>query len=162
MMKRATNVWLVVALAAWAVMVVLFWQGLAHGQAASQPAVVAGGFWTWVRDYWWLMPLAINLLSSIATALKNYPKAEGAAKVIWTIVAFLGNVEFKDGKRPGFVLKSPLTQPALPPAAAAVVAAAAAVATTAATPAAEAKAAAVATTVPATEPAKAPEPEKKA
>lgn len=115
MMKRATNVWLVVALAAWAVMVVLFWQGLAHGQAASQPAVVAGGFWTWVRDYWWLMPLAINLLSSIATALKNYPKAEGVAKVLWLIVAFLGNVEFKDGKRPGFVLKTPCTLPALPP-----------------------------------------------
>jgi hypothetical protein len=115
MMKRATNVWLVVALAAWAVMVVLFWQGLAHGQAASQPAVVAGGFWTWVRDYWWLMPLAINLLSSIATALKNYPKAEGVAKVLWLIVAFLGNVEFKDGKRPGFVLKAPCMMPALPP-----------------------------------------------
>jgi hypothetical protein len=118
--KRATNVWVVVALVAWVAMIVLFWKSVAQGQAASQPAsqpaVVASAGWAWVKaNLWWLLPLGINLLSSIATALKNYPKADGVAKVIWLIVAFLGNVEFKDGKRPGFVLKAPCMMPALPP-----------------------------------------------
>ena len=145
-LNRKVDIFAICALLGWAVMVFFIWAGIAHGQATSQPApqpavAAAGGAWVWIKgNLWWLVPLTINLLSSVATALKNYPKADGAAKVIWTIVAFLGNVEFKDGKRPGFVLKTPLTQPALPPAAAAVVAAAAAVATTAATPAAEAKA----------------------
>jgi hypothetical protein len=114
--KRATNVWVLVALVAWAAMVVLFWKSVAHGQAASQPVSVGGGGWVWIKaNLWWIVPLGINLLSSIATALKNYPKADGVAKVIWLIVAFLGNVEFKDGKRPGFVLKAPCMMPALPP-----------------------------------------------
>jgi hypothetical protein len=39
MIKRATNVWLIVGLAAWAAMVALFWLGTAHGQSASQPVV---------------------------------------------------------------------------------------------------------------------------
>ena len=85
-------------------------------QAASQPVVAVGGFWTWMKaNSWWVLPLGSNLLASIATALKNYPKGDGVAKVLWLFVAFLGNVEFKDGKRPGFVMKTPLTQAALPP-----------------------------------------------
>ena len=113
--KRATNVWVLVALVAWAAMVVLFWKSVAHGQAASQPAA-AGGSWIWIKgNLWWLVPLAINVLSSIATALKNYPKADGVAKVIWLVVAFLGNVEFKDGKKPGLAFKAPCMMPALPP-----------------------------------------------
>jgi hypothetical protein len=114
--KRATNVWVVVALVAWAAMIVLFWKSVAQGQAASQPAAAAGGSWVWIKaNLWWLVPLGINLLSSIATALKNYPKADGVAKVIWLIVAFLGNVEFKDGKKPGLAFKAPCMMPALPP-----------------------------------------------
>lgn len=38
MTKRATNVWLIVALTAWTAMVALFWAGMAHGASASQPA----------------------------------------------------------------------------------------------------------------------------
>lgn len=114
--KRATNVWVIVAMIAWAAMVALFWKSVAHGQtAASQPAA-PGGTVVWIKaNLWWLVPLAINLLSSIATALKNYPKADGVAKVIWLIVAFLGNVEFKDGKKPGLAFKAPCMMPALPP-----------------------------------------------
>jgi len=94
--------------------------GLAFGQASqptSQPiTVVAISKWSWIlANLFWLVPLAVNVLSSIAVALKNYPKGEGIAKVIWLIVAFLGNCEFKDGKWAGFVMKAPLTQAALPP-----------------------------------------------
>lgn len=95
-------------------------QGAAASQPASQPAIVSGGAWAWIKaNAWWLVPLTINVLSSIATALKDYPKAGGFTKVLWTIIALLGNVEFKDGKRPGLVFKAPFMPPAPPPAAAA-------------------------------------------
>jgi hypothetical protein len=134
---RKIDIFAIGAIIAWGVMVFFLWAGIAHGQTgaasqpASQPVVVAaaasaGGKAWLLANLWWLVPLAINVLSSVATALKNYPKADGVAKVLWIIVAMLGNVEFKDGKKPGLAFKPPFTAPALPPPSAANVAAPAA------------------------------------
>jgi len=88
----------------------------AHGQPASQPVVVApvaaSGAWNWiVANAGWLVPLAVSFLSSLATGLSDYPKAEGLVKVIRVVVACLGVVQFKNS--PGS-LKAPLAPPAKP------------------------------------------------
>lgn len=101
----------------------LTWSLTAHGQAtqpASAPAVfvpVAGGrAWAWlVANSGWLVPLAGNVLASVAVGLKRFPKARGLVRVLWMIVGWFSSVEFRDGKKPGLAFKLPLTLPAPPP-----------------------------------------------
>jgi hypothetical protein len=87
---------------------VLLWTFTAHGQAASQPATqpaVVGGSWAWLGAHWVeLVGLAINLLSTIATGLSEYPaetpagasKLQKAVRVVRLVVACLGWAQFKN------------------------------------------------------------------
>jgi formate-dependent nitrite reductase membrane component NrfD len=87
---------------------VLLWTFTAHGQAASQPAsqpAVVGGFWAWVSaNGVALVGLLINLLSTIATGLSDYPaetpagasKLQKAVRIIRLVVACLGWAQFKN------------------------------------------------------------------
>jgi hypothetical protein len=85
------------------------------GGPASQPAVViapvaAAGAWAWfLANAGWLVPLAISLLSSVATGLSDYPNAGGVVRVLRVVVACLGVVQFRNA--PG-TLKAPLAPPA--------------------------------------------------
>lgn len=120
-MSQQRYTYLVCAIGFWFAALVLFLVcNHAFGQAsqpASRPAAaaaVSAKVWL-LANLWWLLPLAINVLSSLATALTPYPKAGGVVKLIRLVIAMLGNVEFKDGKRPGLVLKAPFMPAALPP-----------------------------------------------
>jgi hypothetical protein len=100
--------------AAFAVMSLATVSALAQAVPASQPIVVApvaaSGAWAWfVANAGWLVPLAVSFLSSLATGLSDYPKAEGFVKVIRVAVACLGVVQFRNA--PGS-LKAPLAPPA--------------------------------------------------
>jgi hypothetical protein len=93
-----------------------FAAAVAHGQGApaSQPIVipVSLGFWPWLAaNSSWVVPLVILLLSSVVTGLSDYPKAEGAVKVLRILLSGLSLVQFKDGKGS---LKLPGTPPAPP------------------------------------------------
>ena len=88
----------------------------AHGQPASQPVVVApvaaNGGWAWfLANSGWLVPLAVSLLSSVATGLSDYPKAGGVARVLRVMAGCLSLVQFRNA--PGS-LKVPLTPPSKP------------------------------------------------
>ena len=88
----------------------------AYAQSASQPVVVApvaaSGGWAWfLANSGWIVPLAISLLSSIATGLSDYPKAGGVVRGLRIAVAVLGVVQFRDGKGS---IKAPLAPPAKP------------------------------------------------
>jgi hypothetical protein len=84
------------------------------GGAASQPVVIApvaaSGGWAWFcANSGWIVPLAISVLSSVATGLSDYPKAGGLVRVLRIVVACLGVVQFRNA--PGS-LKAPLAPPA--------------------------------------------------
>jgi hypothetical protein len=84
------------------------------GGAASQPVVIApvaaSGGWAWFcANSGWLVPLAITVLSSIATGLSDYPKAGGVVRGLRIAVALLGMVQFRNA--PGSI-KPPLVPPA--------------------------------------------------
>ena len=86
----------------------------ALGQPASQPVIVApvaaSGAWAWfLANSGWLVPLAISVLSSIATGLSDYPRATGVARALRIAVACLGVVQFRNA--PGS-LKAPFAPPA--------------------------------------------------
>lgn len=115
MSKRQLDVFLYggTALMVTAFMAIVLATRVALGQPASQPVVVApvaaGGAWAWfVANSGWLVPLAISVLSSLATGLSDYPKANGFVKVLRIVVAALGVCQFKNA--PG-TLKAPFTPP---------------------------------------------------
>lgn len=88
-------------------------QGL-DGGVASQPVVIApvaaSGGWAWFcANSQWLVPLAITLLSSLATGLSDYPKAGGVVRVLRIVVGCLGLVQFRNA--PGSI-KPPFVPPA--------------------------------------------------
>jgi len=84
---------------------------------ASQPAIkVPAGFWPWLTaNGSWFVPLLIFVLSSLATVLSKYPRAKGLIAALRMFMGGLSMLEFKDGRRPGMVLKWPATLPAPPP-----------------------------------------------
>ena len=85
-------------------------------QPASQPIIIApvaaAGFWKWlVANSQWVVPLITTTAATIATGLKEYPKAAGVVKWLWMVVALFSVVQFKDGKGS---LKLPFAPPATP------------------------------------------------
>ena len=92
---------------------------VAASQPASQPEVVVpvGGWFA--ANGGWLVPLAASLggllLLTLATALTRYPKLGGVVAVLRWLGGLLSGAEFRDGKRPGLVLKLPLVPPSPPP-----------------------------------------------
>jgi len=84
---------------------------------ASQPTIkVPAGFWPWLQaNGGWFVPLLIFVLSSLATVLSKYPRAKGLIAALRMFMGGLSMLEFKDGKRPGMVMKWPATLPAPPP-----------------------------------------------
>jgi hypothetical protein len=120
MSKRALNIGSVlvgVLVAAFAALSLAAVSALAQGVdggAASQPVVIApvaaAGAWAWfLANAGWVLPLAVSLLSSVATGLSDYPKAGGVVRVLRVVVACLGVVQFRNA--PG-TLKAPLAPPA--------------------------------------------------
>jgi hypothetical protein len=86
-------------------------------QPASQPIIIApvaaAGFWKWLAaNSQWVFPLIGTTAATIATGLKDYPKAKGVVKALWMVVALFSVVQFKDGAGS---LKLPFVPPALPP-----------------------------------------------
>lgn len=86
----------------------------AQSGPTSQPIIVApvaaSGGWAWfLANASWLVPLAITVLSSVATGLSDYPKAGGVVRGIRVAIAVLGVVQFRNA--PGSI-KPPLAPPA--------------------------------------------------
>lgn len=84
---------------------------------ASQPTIkVPVGVGPWLQaNASWFIPLLIFVLSTLATVLSKYPRAKGLVAALRMFLGGLSMLEFKDGKRPGMVLKWPATLPAPPP-----------------------------------------------
>lgn len=84
---------------------------------ASQPAIkVPAGFCPWLQANGnWFIPLLIFVLSSLATVLSKYPRAKGLIAALRMFMGGLSMLEFKDGRRPGMVMKWPATLPEPPP-----------------------------------------------
>lgn len=103
-----------------AVVAVLLVAAVAHGQPASAPAsqvvvpLPAPKGWLGA-NLAWLVPLAIFVVSTLATFLSRYPRAKGVVAALRMFGGGLSMLEFKDGKRPGLVLKWPAALPAPPP-----------------------------------------------
>lgn len=109
--------------AALAALATLLYACLAHAQPASAPAsqpVIASGAWVWLSGHWVeVVGVVINLLSTIATGLSDYPaetpagasKLKKVVRVLRIIIACLGWAQFKNSPGSLKVLGAPPAAP---------------------------------------------------
>jgi hypothetical protein len=97
--------------------VICFAARAVHGQTipvmcdypASQPS---SGLWLWIKaNATWLVPAIINILSTVATGLSQYPKAKGIASGVRIVISALSWVPFYDSKGSLKVLGMPSAAP---------------------------------------------------